>query len=211
MRALLLSDTHGHHWVLDVPQKGYTLAIHTGDFSNRGSEEEADDFLLWYADLPCKHKILVAGNHDWYAYKHSDRFKMKCALLGIAYLEDSSIEINGVKFYGTPWCTQFYDWAFMKSESELIKHWKAIPTDTDVLLTHTPPLGVLDRVFRGNVGSSTLAQYIASKLDLQLHVFGHIHECAGHEVTTTHRSINAACVNDFREEVKPRIINIKGK
>ena len=62
MKALILSDTHGKHYDLSIPKKGFSIAIHTGDFSN-GSEESTDNFLVWYSEIKCKHKILIAG--EW--------------------------------------------------------------------------------------------------------------------------------------------------
>tara|TARA_Y100000296_G_C5174834_1_gene259491 strand:- start:2061 stop:2591 length:531 start_codon:yes stop_codon:yes gene_type:complete len=59
---------------------------------------------------------------------------------GIKYLNDSSITIDGIKFWGSPIQPWFHDWAFnRKRGNEIRKHWELIPTNTDVLLTHGPP------------------------------------------------------------------------
>ncbi len=189
------------------------MVIHTGDFSNRGSEKECDDFLVWYSELPYEHKILVAGNHDGYTYHKNDQFKIKCALLGIIYLEDEAIVIDGIKFYGSPWVTQFYDWSFMKSEKNLQLKWDLIPSDTDVLLTHGPAMWYLDKVERGHIGCETLTHHITKKLtNLSYHIFGHIHECYQQEIRTGKlRRINASCVDEYHNLYKPRVIIINLK
>ena len=210
MRALILSDTHTYHDTLNVPTKGYSIAIHTGDFST-GSEQSTDKFLLWFSELPCKHKLLVAGNHDWFPYKKPDTFRTKCYLLGITYLEDSYITINGIKFHGTPWVPTFYDWAFMNSDNSLQQKWDKIPPDTDVLLTHGPAHGYLDKVPREHAGSRTLAAHINTLQNLSYHIFGHIHEgCNGEIRTNNLRRINASCLDgNYRNANHGRIINIK--
>lgn len=60
----------------------------------------------------------------------------------LIYLEDQSVEINGVKIYGSPWQPLYHDWAFQLEKGEQIKRmWDLIPPDVDVLLTHGPPTG----------------------------------------------------------------------
>ena len=211
MRVLCLSDTHSYHKDLEVPKKGYTCAVHTGDWSNRGSELETDDFLVWFSELPCKHKILVAGNHDWYAYSHNNHLKTKCALLGITYLQDEEVVINGIKFYGTPWVNKFYDWAFMKYESDLTKVYNKIPDDTNVLLTHGPALYILDEVPRGHVGSAALAERIKELKDLEVHMCGHIHESWGDIKTDGYRALNNAVLGAWNHLRTPRVINIRNR
>ena len=71
--------------------------------------------------------------------------------------KDSEVIIDGIKFYGSPWVTKFYDWAFMKLDEDLQPHWDNIPTDTDVLITHGPPKSILDKNRYGDeCGSQTL-------------------------------------------------------
>lgn len=201
MRTLLLSDTHGQHEFLAINHR-YDIAIHTGDFSN-GSEASTDRFLAWFSELDCEHKLLIAGNHDWFPFRNPDEFSDKCHRLGITYLCDSSVTINGIEFYGTPWVPQFYDWAFMEYEPKLLEIYSSIPPTTQVLLTHGPALGVLDRVSRGNVGSSALARILPTLPALQYHFFGHIHEGAGIHKTPNLISINAACMTGTYQLTKP--------
>jgi Icc-related predicted phosphoesterase len=214
MRSLLLSDTHGNHEDLELPRNKFSLAMHTGDFTNRGTEWEVDNFLTWFSELNCKHKILIAGNHDFIAEKYPHQMKLKCNTLGITYLQDESIIINGIKFYGTPYVNQFFDWAFMRSERNLLEIYEKIPKDTDVLLTHGPAMWLLDEVKRGHVGSESLANILNERKNIKYHIFGHIHECGGQEIKITHddknstRHINASLMDKFYYIRKPKSINI---
>lgn len=63
-------------------------------------------------------------------------FKGKSKLI---YLCDNSVEIDGIRFYGTPWIADLARWAFYKPEDELKEAYANIPKKCDVLLTHIPP------------------------------------------------------------------------
>lgn len=131
-----------------------------------------------------------------------------CHTLGITYLEDSYITLEGIKFYGTPWVPTFFDWAFMESESRLAKRYSKIPEDTQVLLTHGPALWTLDAVPHGHVGSSALANRISELPHLTHHIFGHIHESRGRH-RGQHLSVNAACISKWYDPLQPMSVYIK--
>lgn len=217
MRIMCLSDTHTMHYKLDLNMlQCIDCVVHTGDFSN-GDELSTDNFLCWFADLPVKHKILVAGNHDKYVMHSNDRFKRKVALLGgMHYLEDSGVEIEGVKFWGTPWVNKFYNWSFMAYESDLSKIYKLIPKGTQVLLSHGPAQGYLDfvpRIGGGHVGSLALRNKVKRLKDLKYHIFGHIHCGAGvldvETKSNKYTAVNASVLNDdYRWVNQPIIIEI---
>jgi 3',5'-cyclic AMP phosphodiesterase CpdA len=46
------------------------VIIHAGDFTEAGTKAETLNFLSWFKSLPHPHKILVAGNHDFYLEKN---------------------------------------------------------------------------------------------------------------------------------------------
>jgi len=206
MRAVVISDTYGQHKVFKLP-KG-TFLIHCGDFTNMGSEEQTDAFLAWFSEQPHKHKILISGNHDFFSYLNLDAFKQKCALLNIVYLQDSYITLEGIKFYGTPYVPQFYNWAFMEHEDDLVTIYGKIPTDTQVLLTHGPAYKLLDEVFRGHVGSRALAKRLPHLTSLTHHLCGHIHEDRG-KLRGRYLTVNAASVDNWYNILPPMLINIK--
>ena len=117
---------------------------------------------------------MIAGNHDitfheqYYKERGAVRFhrdgaydcsKVRTALAGCTYLEDSAVDVCGYKIYGTPWQPDFCDWAFnLPRGPEIRKKWQAIPHDTDILLVHGPPAGHGDRCRSGRVGCQAWAK-----------------------------------------------------
>jgi Icc-related predicted phosphoesterase len=85
--------------------------------------------------------------------------------------------IDGINIWGSPVSPWFYDWAFNRKRGDDIrKHWDKIPPSTDILITHGPPYGILDKTKRGElVGCKDILPLI-EKIKPRLHVFGHIHE-----------------------------------
>ena len=64
MQTTLISDTHFRHNQLELA--GGDMLIHAGDLCGYGTEDEVVAFLKWFAELPYKHKVFIAGNHDWF-------------------------------------------------------------------------------------------------------------------------------------------------
>lgn len=145
MEITIISDTHGNHKKLKLPlsNKQKDIIIHCGDFSS--NESSFYDFIEWYSSLNYKYKILIAGNHDKYLFHNQEHLKFIFNEYGIIYLQDESIIIEGIKFYGTPWSLPFGHGVFIKDEFELSEIWDEIDTDTDILITHTPPFRILDK------------------------------------------------------------------
>ncbi len=175
MRIVCVSDTHGYHRRAVVPDGD--ILVHGGDLTRHGSLEDVDDFNAWLGSLPHKHKVVICGNHDWCFQKTPAEARAR--ITNAIYLEDEGCEIEGLKFYGSPWTPLFFDWAFMLSEVELFEKWALIPAGLDVLITHGPPHGILDVTNRNELaGSVTLIERVRTTKP-RLHVFGHIHEAAG--------------------------------
>lgn len=183
MKILHISDTHGCHRRLhDLPQAD--IVVHSGDFTMNGSEQEALDFMNWFCDLPYLQKIFICGNHDECLYGATID-----GLDGnVHYLCNSGIEIEGLKFYGVP--------MFMGDciSDRQIKHYANIPDDTDILITHTPPFGILDFDDNINYGSEELLSRI-SVVQPRLHLFGHIHSQHGTTVLNGTTFSNGAIMN----------------
>ena len=148
----------------------------------RGTRAEIEDFLNWYNELPYKYKILIAGNHDFF-FEQAPEYDIKAVLEkypNIIYLNDSGVEIEGLKIWGSPVQPWFYNWAFNREGTEICKHWDMIPLDVDILVTHGPAKGFLDLTLRGDVtGCPYLLEKIAELTNLKLFVHGHIHEAYG--------------------------------
>ena len=180
-----ISDTHSYHSLLKIPDN-IDIVIHSGDFSNYydvyKNEPEARDFLNWYAALEIKHKILIAGNHDALPFHRNREFRETCKKLNIIYLENESVIIDGIKIWGSPHTPQFGNWYFMKNRSKLDRVWQNIPDDTDIVVVHGPPKGLLDLSYDRNhnlemCGCSALKKRIL-KIQPKLCLFGHIHNNA---------------------------------
>jgi len=175
LRIVCISDTHARHRQLVVPDGD--VLVHGGDLTRRGSREDVRDFDDWLGTLPHPHKVVIAGNHDFCFERHD---WARAWITNATYLQDELIEIAGLRFYGSPWQPRFFDWAFNLDRGlPLRRVWAKIPTDVDVLITHGPPMGILDRTARGeHVGCEELLAAVA-RVRPRLHVFGHIHESAG--------------------------------
>jgi Icc-related predicted phosphoesterase len=118
----------------------------------------------------------IAGNHDWFAVDHPGLVRA----LPWTYLQDSGVELEGLRIWGSPWTLPFRDWAFMMGEEGLAGMCALVPNDTEILLTHGPPFGLADKTRDGvHAGSKSLAIRVGELPDLQLHVFGHVHEGGG--------------------------------
>lgn len=201
MRIVCLSDTHNHLDRIDVPDGD--LLIHAGDFTGRGTQPEVERFAEVLAALPHAHKVVIAGNHDFMFELAPD--EARDLLIDCTYLEDSGCEVGGLRIWGSPWQPWFHDWAFnLRGEDELAARWALIPDDTDVLITHGPPRGILDRTPDGEeVGCAELERAIR-RVRPGLHVFGHIHEGYGlvERAGTIH--VNACnCTLDYRPTNAP--------
>lgn len=200
MKLVFTSDTHGLHDRLwhEIPEGD--VLIHCGDVSNYGTAAQISDFIGWFTGLPHKHKIFIAGNHDFGLEKKSPLIveAIKGLPENVHYLEDSGVTINGVTFWGMPWTPEFYDWAFMTyNPEEAASKVSKIPEDTEVLITHGPPRGVLDLVVYGgkNVGCVELASRLISLPNVKVHAFGHIHETYGVKHAHGRIYINASFCN----------------
>ena len=71
-RIVTISDTHSRHSKISPMPEGDIL-IHSGDATERGGIDEIAAFNEWLGALPYKHKIFVAGNHDW-LFERSPQF-----------------------------------------------------------------------------------------------------------------------------------------
>ena len=179
MRFVIISDTHGLHQELELPEGD--ILIHAGDFCGHYGEIDAWDFLEWFSDQDFQHKIFISGNHDFIAADSPEEFESKIPP-GIIYLNDSGVEINGLNFWGSPVQPGLVGWAFGKRRGEEIKkHWDIIPPDVDVLITHTPPCGILDESTSfQSLGCEQLSERMFF-LSPFVHIFGHVHASYGLE------------------------------
>ena len=216
MKILCLSDTHGLHnkipkeWLIPAD-----VLVHSGDETNMGRFHEIKKFLEWFDSLDYKYKIFIAGNHSFGFQRFNTDYDEVMSLLktypNITYLMDSEIVIDGVKFFGSPWQPEFYNWAFnLRRGAPLRDKWEQIPLDTDVLITHGPVHGLLDMVPSGEfVGCEDLLDVVSTKLNIKAHICGHIHCGYGRAYRNNIQFVNASTVNEqYVVSNKPILIEI---
>lgn len=216
MDITFISDTHQKHDECTKHLGGGSIIVHSGDFMTTGRNlDEVILFLGWYNKLPYTHKVLIAGNHDRLAEVDSVAFSNLVSNYQIHYLQDSFVEIEGIKIYGAPWQPEFFNWAFQfpRNGYELKHKWTLIPDDTDILVTHGPPQGHLDitappRQIVHDLGCELLRSRV-DQIKPKIHVFGHIHGSYGVKQTEHTTFVNASMLNESYECVnKPIRLNL---
>lgn len=208
MKLVFLSDTHSQHDQIEVPEGD--ILIHCGDALGRGTVSDTIKFNAWLGALPHKYKIFVPGNHDE-LFEVNEGYAREL-MTNATVLIDEPIEIEGLKFYGSPWTPTFYNWNFMMPDSALAQVWSKIPNNLDVLITHGPPYGILDFNSRGDLcGSQTLHNAVIQKQP-RIHAFGHIHEAAGTVRHNGTQFINAAVLDGwYNLGAPPQVVDLEPK
>ncbi len=196
MKIVCISDTHNYY--PEVPDGD--VLVHAGDITMVGKYSRLREFNDWLGTLPHKHKLIIAGNHD--LSFEDDTEKAESIITNGTYLCDKDVVIDGVKFWGSPWQPWFNDWAFNvpRGSNSLKAVWDKIPDDTDVLITHGPPYGILDRTLEGDLVGCDLLLARVKEVKPKFHIFGHIHEEYGVTVRDGTTFINASIMN---REYKP--------
>jgi len=194
MKLVIISDTHTKEKDIILP-KGDIL-IHAGDFDIRGSLD-LQIIIEWFESLDFKHIVWIAGNHDLYL---EQLFKANINPImpeNIYYLCNSFIEIEGIKFWGSPFSPQFgIGWAFNSHRAELKELWDIIPEKTDIVITHCPPFGINDEVKGVNQGCAFLRDKL-KEIKPKYHIHGHIHEGYGIYQDEKTVYINASIMDEF--------------
>jgi Icc-related predicted phosphoesterase len=185
MKLLHLSDTHClHRKIRDLPFAD--VLVHSGDISNSGTEEEVLDFINWLIELPYQHKIFVTGNNDlclWDAENIEDLPE------NVHFLQDRNVTIDGIKFFGLGY-----------NHPEAL-----IPADSDVVVTHEPPVMILDESAGVHWGNVPLRNRIL-QVKPRYHLFGHAHNGYGTVERDGIVFSNAALLDDMNRLVgNPKI------
>jgi Icc-related predicted phosphoesterase len=209
VRIVCISDTHGRHARLGVPDGD--VLIHAGDFMARGdTPREITDFNHWLGSLPHPYKVVVAGNHDLMFESHPAI--AKDLLDNAIYLENEGTKVAGLAIWGSPVQPEFNNWAFnVERGSAIRRYWKMIPGKTDVLVTHGPPYGILDQTHSStpHLGCEELAKAV-KRIRPRLHVFGHIHGGYGQTAINGTRFVNAAALDEqYRVVHSPQVIEVE--
>lgn len=180
MKIICISDTHRRRPEIKA---NCDMLIFAGD-DDINDIQDLVDFVHYIKKIKCKYYVMIAGNHDW-IFEHQSFAREYLIENDVIYLQDETIEIEGLKIYGTPYTGIFCNWAFMETEEQLTERYSKIPTDTDILITHCPQFGILDQINANSTGKKAnhlgniALKNVISSLNLKLHVFGHIHGSYG--------------------------------
>ena len=209
MRIVCISDTHGLHRKLSVPLGD--VLIHAGDFSSCTAQLDViDEFNDWLGNLPHAHKVVVAGNHD--LLFESSPLQARERLSNAIYLESSGATIDGFHFWGCPVTPVLRKMAFsVQRGAESSGFWKKMPVNTDVLITHGPPFGILDKqdILASHDGCDQLIKAVL-RVKPMLHVFGHIHGGYGvEEGPHGTQFVNSAVLNGSQLR-EPIVVDLEG-
>ncbi len=199
MRIVCTSDLHGSYPA--IPE--CDLLIVAGDVGPTHTGRLGD----WFDSIDATYIVWIAGNHDYTIEKGYSAPK----LLHTYYLCDSEIEIGDLRIYGTPYTPVYRSWAFMETEEQLATRYDRIPEGLDILITHGPPYGILDRTLKDvHAGSTALLTKLASMTKPpRYHVFGHIHEGYGSYQWPNTTFLNVAHVDvNHRPRNAPVTINL---
>lgn len=196
MIVTCVSDTHG---ALPAAIPECDLLVVAGDFAAGMGPAQEQGYILgefsnWLRRAPVTDAVVVAGNHEHCVQRWGWPRQVPAI-----YLEDSGVTLQGQKIWGTPWQPWFLDWAFNApkrdtKEDFLRDKFAMIPDDTDIIVAHTPPWGVLDRNSRGKKCGSRALLMRMLEIKPKLLVCGHIHDSGGQtQMVNDTLVVNAAC------------------
>lgn len=210
-RIWAISDTHCRHEELLVPEN-IDIVIHAGDESNTQTpsinKEQALDFLKWFSALNIEHKIFVPGNHST-AIESGLITSDYIRSLGIIHTIHGTVIVDNLKIFLSAYTPSFgQGWAFNKDRDKLDRYWSTIDSDTDIVVTHGPPRGVLDATdgrytdprwnerYYKLCGCTSLLSHM-KRVQPKYHIFGHIHteEMCPNSGTRTINGIKTVFVN----------------
>ena len=185
-----ISDMHG---ILDFNIDECDILCICGDIVPLNIQRYKDgtlkwlkkQFIKWCDKQPCERVFLIAGNHDL-IFEYSDE-EIRDLFNGtkIQYLRDElttyTKDDKTINIYGTPWCHQFFDWAFMTDDGQLAEIYDKIPENVDILMTHDCSNGACDILlqdvsWRSNdhLGCNPLANAVINKKP-KYQLCGHLH------------------------------------
>lgn len=200
MKIVAISDTHGSHRQLVIPE--CDMLVHAGDITNMGELPMFNDFVRWFAEQPAKRKVFVAGNHDFCCQKMPHVIKGMIPS-NVVYLENDWAILDNIAIYGSPWTPYFYDWAYNGTDREegddqgpnLNSIWSRCPTELDIMITHGPMHGHLSKNREGHeCGSKMLLKHV-KRVKPKIHICGHIHEGYGHKIVAWEDGSSTRCYN----------------
>lgn len=233
-RLVLISDTHTHH-DFTIPEGD--ILVHSGDLTYNGKVHEVAREATWLKGIKTSHQfkdiVVIDGNHDWLGERDPGLMRSLIEEAGCIYLDHQAKEIQGLKFFGSGYTPEFCNWSKnVERGPALARLWAQIPDDTQILVTHGPSKGRLDRVkepdesdYHGiygmsirykevQVGCADLRNRISELKDLIVHTYGHIHVWGGQTekgadgITYCNASV---CNERYEPNNSPIVLDIEGK
>lgn len=235
MEIVAISDIHGF---LEKPENmplGDVLCI-CGDIVPLEYQTDTAQSIAWFClefvpwtdALPYKHILFCGGNHDFFLeFLHnkgeqigwrSPAGVLRKLLPGnnkakhkLIYLCDNSVEIEGKRFYGTPWISDLSQWAFYKNSEKLKAAYENIPKNCDVIMTHMPPkietLGTVKQLAYNqfkDYGSQELAEVLETR-NFKYAICGHVHSGQHNVIDKNNRKFVNVSIKDegYRVFYKP--------
>lgn len=222
LKIVAISDLHGKLPEIIEPAD---IMLLVGDIMpleiqfNRPKSKEwlHGEFADWIKKLPVDEVFMVAGNHDAYFESISQTllldFNNACMKLTylkneVGYYYDKHGQVWSI--FGTPYCSIYGNWPFMRTDEYLTEKFKELPDKIDIIISHDPPFNSGDcdvileapdhrqnRMFM-HLGNKPLGERIKD-VDYKLLVCGHIHS-GDHNFNEEFKTVN---VSYFNEAYKP--------
>jgi len=225
MKICAVSDLHGN-----LPKlPSCDLLLIGGDISPLNIQSNMpemrnwliSDFKYWLQSLEFKEVILVAGNHDFYFERNQNKVQGIITELSravnITYLKNQLYEtyINGerITIFGTPYCHQFGNWAFMREDDKLREYFAECPDEVDIILSHDAPYGItdvcLESTFRDegeHIGNIPLRERLET-VNFKYLIHGHLHS-SEHNLTKFKKGYvaNSSLLNEKYKLVYPPLL-----
>ncbi|MCB1336671.1 MAG: metallophosphoesterase family protein [Maritimibacter sp.] len=177
MKILAFSDLHlarARAEEIVAASRVADVVIGAGDFCNMRKGIAEAMGLIAGIEKPL---VLVPGNNE------SLEELAMAAPPGAFVLHGDTISIDGVTFFGIGGgipVTPFGAWSWDVPEEEAAELFEAA-VGADVIVSHSPPKGIADRIGTGLSVGSTAVRDAAQTIQPKLLVCGHIHDCWGEE------------------------------
>lgn len=210
LKVCHISDTHDTYQDISMMiPSDVDIVFITGDMTYRGRVWELDNFVQQIKKIRkiVETVVIIPGNHELGCQKDEELWRKSIEETGAHFLIHESIQIKGINIFGSPWTPEFFNWAYNIQGGDEESLWDQIPHNTQILLTHGPPYGILDLCNGGHVGCKYLRNKIFHGLPvLKYHLFGHIHEGYGTREISGIFFSNASVMDGGYNFVNPPII-----
>ncbi|WP_310496434.1 metallophosphatase domain-containing protein [Sandarakinorhabdus sp.] len=202
-RVTVISDTHCRHDEIVLPTGD--LLIHCGDMFNLSTKAPEQILAMdeWFGKQKFAQILCTGGNHD--RQLEAELSRQAQPFRNAHFLKDEIVEFRGLKIFGAPWVPELRTHAFFRDPSALAAAWARVPPDIDILVTHTPPKGILDRSSRDrSLGCPSLAKELR-RISPRVHCFGHVHAAAGRQRLGKTLFINASSYDGNTGAMRPPV------